>query len=133
MNGPRGGNGTGGNGADSYQKGGNQGDGTGNGDKGVNGGDPNGTRYDGPRRVGARIYNLQGKTFQDDITLNGKIILDVLVNAKGEYVSSTFYPKGSNITDAKHLRIAQRRAAELDYGKYSEGSRQLLTIVFKVN
>ena len=133
MSGPRGGNGTGGNGADSYQKGGNQGDGNGSGDKGVNGGDPNGTRYTGtPRRIGAKIYQIPSKSFEDDFKESGTVVLDIVVNASGKLVSATYQPQGSSITNRNQIEIAKRRASELDYPKYDGGFRQKISMNFQV-
>ena len=133
MNGPRGGNGTGGNGADSYQKGGNQGDGTGNGDKGVNGGDPNGTRYTGtPRRISAKIYQIPSRSFEDDFKESGTVVLDIVVSASGKLISATYQPQGSSITNRNQIEIAKRRAAELEYPKYEGGFKQKISMNFQV-
>ena len=133
MSGPRGGNGTGGNGADSYQKGGNQGDGNGPGDKGVNGGDPNGTRYTGPRNIGSiKVINIPPQNYEDDFSESGKVMLDIVVNADGKLTRADYQPKGSTITNRNQIEIAKRRAAQGTYPKYDGGFKQTIQVNFTV-
>jgi hypothetical protein len=129
----RGGNGTGGNGADTYKAGTGEGIAGGNGDQGRVGGSPTGTSYTGqPKRLGARIVSIPTKSFEDDFKESGKVMLDIVVNENGRLVSATYQPRGSSISNRNQISIAQRRAAELDYPKYEGGFRQTLQFDFQV-
>ncbi|HEX2536069.1 MAG TPA: hypothetical protein VHK69_20145, partial [Chitinophagaceae bacterium] len=71
-----GGTGNGGNGADRYEPGGNQGIAGGTGDQGRPGGDPNGRAYSGtPRNLASRIVSIPPQSFVDDFKESGKIML----------------------------------------------------------
>lgn len=129
-----GGNGTGGNGADDYKPGGNQGIAGGTGDQGVVGGNPNGTRYSGtPRNLGVRIINIPSQSFEDDFNESGKIALDIQVDANGKLVSASYQVSGSTLPrSSKQYSIALRRAREIAYPKYEGGFKQKLTMKFDV-
>lgn len=133
MTGVRGGTGSGGNGADTYQPGGSEGNGSGSGDKGVPGGNPNGTAYTGtPRRLGARVVSIPPQNFEDDFKESGKVILDVVVNENGKLVSATYQPRGSTITNRKQIEQARRWASQITFPKYEGGFRQPLEVAFTV-
>jgi hypothetical protein len=128
-----GGQGNGGNGADSYSKGGNEGIAGGTGDQGRPGGDPNGGSYTGaPRRLGIRTVSFPTQNFEDDFEESGKIALDIVVDANGNLKSATFQPKGSTLSNRKQINIAIRRANEIPYPKYEGGFRQTIIVDFKV-
>jgi hypothetical protein len=130
-----GGNGNGGNGADRYDPGGNQGINGGNGDQGRPGGDPNGRNYTGtPRNMGVRVINIPAQRFEDDFNEGGKIALDVVVDANGKLVSASYSVNGSTLPKAsKQYSIALRRAREIPYPKYDGGFKQKLSFSFDVN
>ena len=133
MNTTRGGNGSGGNGAESYQKGTGEGIAGGKGDQGVPGGSPNGKVYTGtPRSLGIRVVNMPSASFEDDFNENGVVALDITVNDNGRLVSSSFQPRGSTISSRSQIDIAKRRAGQLQYPKYEGGFTQTIKFEFKV-
>lgn len=128
-----GGQGNGGNGADSYSPGGSEGIAGGTGDQGRPGGDPNGRSYTGtPRNLGIRTVSFPAQNFEDDFDESGKIALDIVVDANGKLKSATFQPKGSTLSNRKQIDIAIRRAYEIPYPKYEGGFRQTIIVDFKV-
>lgn len=130
-----GGNGNGGNGADRYDPGGNQGIAGGTGDQGRPGGDPNGRNYTGsPRSIPIRVINIDAQRFEDDFNEGGKIALDVVVDANGKLLSASYSVSGSTLPkSSKQYSIAQRRAREIRYPKYEGGFKQKLSFSFDVN
>jgi hypothetical protein len=130
-----GGNGNGGNGADRYDPGGNQGIAGGNGDQGRPGGDPNGRNYTGaPRNIGVRVISIPAQSFEDDFKEGGKIALDIVVDANGKLVSASYSVSGSTLPkSSKQYSIAQRRAREIRYPQYDGGFKQKLSFSFDVN
>lgn len=129
-----GGNGNGGNGADSYKPGGNEGIAGGNGDQGRPGGDPNGKNYTGaPRNFGVRVLSIPNQAFEDDFNQNAKIAMDIVVNDDGKVVSATYQPKGSTGTATDKMKdIARRRAFELKFPTAEGGQRGTVIFNFKV-
>jgi hypothetical protein len=129
-----GGNGNGGNGADSYKAGGNEGIAGGNGDQGRPGGDPNGRNYTGtPRNFGVKVLSIPNQTFEDDFNQNAKIAMDVVVNEAGKVTSATYQPKGSTGTATDKMKdIARRRAFELKFPTSDGGQRGTVVFNFKV-
>lgn len=133
MTSTRGGSGSGGNGAETYQKGTGEGIAGGRGNQGVPGGSPNGTNYTGtPRNVGVRVVGIGGKNFEDDFNESGVVLLDIVVDANGKIISSSFQPRGSTLSSRAQIDIAKRRARELDYPKYPEGAKTTVKFEFKV-
>ncbi|MBD0297912.1 MAG: hypothetical protein ICV84_22405 [Flavisolibacter sp.] len=109
-----GGNGNGGNGADRYEKGGNEGIAGGTGDQGRPGGDPNGRAYSGtPRNFGVKVFNIPAQSFEDDFNENAKIAMDIVTDGNGKVISATFQPRGSTTSNRQMIDIARRRAFEL--------------------
>lgn len=109
-----GGNGNGGNGADTYKPGTGEGVAGGSGDQGRPGGSPNGTSYTGaPRNFGVRVLNIPAQSFEDDFNENAKIAMDVVTDANGKVVSATYQPRGSTTSNPQMVSIARRRAYEL--------------------
>jgi hypothetical protein len=128
-----GGNGNGGNGADTYKPGGNEGVAGGVGDQGRVGGNPNGTSYTGtPRNLGIRTVNIPSRSFEDDFKESGTVALDIVVDENGRLSSASYQPAGSSITNRSQIEIAKRRAAELSYPKYAGGFKQRITMNFQV-
>lgn len=130
----KGGNGNGGNGADSYKPGTGEGIAGGAGDQGRVGGSPTGTSYTGaPRRIGTvRTVSIPTKDFQDDFKESGKVMLDISVDEDGRLLSASYQPRGSSISNRSQIAIAQRRAGELNYPKYPGGFKQTLQFDFQV-
>ncbi|TCJ19132.1 hypothetical protein EPD60_01585 [Flaviaesturariibacter flavus] len=129
-----GGTGTGGNGADTYKPGSNEGIAGGNGDQGRPGGDPNGKAYTGtPRRLGAQVISMPTQTMQDDFRESGKVVLDVTVSAAGQLVSAVYNPRGSTLPrSSRQAQIALQRARELRFPKIDGGFRQDIQFSFTV-
>ena len=129
-----GGNGNGGNGADSYKPGGNEGIAGGNGDQGRPGGDPNGRNYSGaPRNFGVKVLSIPNQTFEDDFNQNAKIAMDIVVNENGKVVSANYQPKGSTGTATEKMKdIARKRAFELKFPTSDEGQKGTVIFNFKV-
>lgn len=109
-----GGNGNGGNGADTYKPGSGEGIAGGSGDQGRPGGDPNGRNYSGtPRNFGVKVLNIPAQSFEDDFNENAKIAMDITTNADGKVVKAEYQPRGSTSNSRNLIDIARRRAFEL--------------------
>lgn len=109
-----GGNGNGGNGADTYKPGTGEGIAGGSGDQGRPGGSPNGGSYSGtPRNFGVKVLNIPAQSFEDDFNENAKIAMDIVTDANGKVVSATYQPRGSTTSNPQMVSIARRRAYEL--------------------
>ena len=129
-----GGNGNGGNGADSYKPGGNEGIAGGNGDQGRPGGSPNGKSYTGsPRSFGVKVLSIPNQSFQDDFNQNAKVAMDIEVDESGKVSSATYQPRGSTTADRKYIDIARRYAFQLKMGSVDGGQRGTVIFNFKVN
>ncbi len=132
------GNGTGGNEADSYQKGGNQGIAGGSGDQGKPGGDPDSKNYTGNGGTGSSgvviSKGLTGRkitrlpSFEDDFNENAKVAVDIRVDAAGKVISAVFQPRGSTTSNANLKSIATRKAMQLKFS--AGGDEQIGTIIF---
>jgi outer membrane biosynthesis protein TonB len=118
------GTGTGGNDADSYKKGGNEGIAGGNGDQGRPGGDPDAKNYTGGGRGNSNISvrGLQGRrisrypTFTDDFNKNAKVAVDIKVDESGTVIEAVYTPRGSSGTaDASMIALALRKAREVKF------------------
>jgi hypothetical protein len=130
-----GGNGNGGNGADTYKPGGNEGIAGGNGDQGRPGGDPNGRNYSGtPRNLGVKIVNMPSQSFEDDFNESGTIVLEVVVDENGKLTSATYHQSGSTLPkSSKQYTAAVRRAtSDVRWPKMEGGFRQRVSFNFKV-
>ncbi len=132
------GTGTGGNDADSYKKGGNQGIAGGHGDQGRPGGDPNSGNYTGNGgrgNSGVTISRgLQGRrftslpSFTDDFNENAKVAVDIRVDESGKVVSAEYQPRGSTTSDASMKAIAIRKAMQIKFN--SGGDESVGTLIF---
>jgi hypothetical protein len=128
-----GGNGNGGNGADTYRPGGNEGIAGGTGDQGRPGGDPNGRNYSGtPRSFGVKVLSIPNQTFEDDFNQNAKVAMDIVVDDNGKVTSATFQPRGSTTSDRKYVDIARRSAFQLKMGSVDGGQKGTVVFNFKV-
>lgn len=130
------GTGTGGNEADSYRKGGNEGIAGGTGDQGRPGGNPDSDNYvGGGNGSGVMISRgLQGRritglpAFEDNFNQNAKVAMDIKVDASGKVTSATYQPRGSTTSDPNYKEIARRKALQIKFNG-SEGE-SVGTIVF---
>ncbi len=128
-----GGNGNGGNGADTYKPGGSEGIAGGVGDQGRPGGDPNGRKYDGPRKnFGVRVLQISDQSFEDDFNENAKVAMDVEADAGGRVTNATFQPRGSTTSSRNLIEIARRRAFQLKLGSSDGGQKGTVIFNFKV-
>jgi len=129
-----GGNGNGGNGADTYKPGTGEGIAGGNGDQGRPGGNPNGKSYTGaPRNFGVREFSIPSQSFEDDFNENAKIAMDIEVDGNGKVTSATFQPRGSTTSNRQMVEIARRRAFQLKLPGSDGGQRGTVIFNFKVN
>jgi hypothetical protein len=132
------GTGTGGNNADDFKPGGNQGIAGGKGDQGAPGGDPNATNYaggGGHGNSGVTISRgLSGRhitgmpSFTDDFNENAKIAVDIHVDANGNVTDADYQPRGSTSGDASLIAIAKRKARLVKFN--SGGDESVGTLVF---
>jgi outer membrane biosynthesis protein TonB len=135
------GSGTGGNDADSYKKGGNQGIAGGNGDQGRPGGDPDANNYTGGGRGNSSISvrGLQGRkisrypSFSDDFNTNAKVAVDIRVDESGVVLEAVYNPRGSSGTaDASMKALALRKAKEVKFNPGDIASSGTLIFNFTV-
>jgi hypothetical protein len=128
-----GGNGNGGNGADTYKPGSGEGVAGGSGDQGRPGGNPNGKSYSGtPKSFGVRVLSIPNQTFEDDFNENAKVAMDIIVDDNGKVTSATFQPRGSTTSDRKYVDIARRSAFQLKMGSVDGGQKGTVIFNFKV-
>jgi hypothetical protein len=123
------GTGTGGNGADDFKPGGNQGVAGGRGDQGAPGGDPNSTNYSGGGHGNSGIValgNLKRRriislpSFTDDFNQNGTIMLTVHVDESGSVVSAEYRLGGSTTSDRSLIDIAIRKVKQIKFAAGDE-------------
>ena len=134
------GDGTGGNDADHFKPGGNQGIAGGKGDQGQPGGDPNSTNYKGGGHGNgiAIIGGLQGRrisstpSFTDEFNENAKVAVDIHVDAAGNVTSAEYQAKGSTTADASLKAIAIRKAHQVKFNTGSDESSGTIIFNFKL-
>lgn len=129
-----GGNGKGGNGADDYSRGGNQGVAGGTGDQGQPGGNPNGTAYNGaPKNFGMKVLSIPPQSFEDDFNQNAKIAVEIVVDEGGRITSAALTSKGSTGTATPQMKAtALRLARQLKMGSSDGGQKGIVVFDFKV-
>lgn len=128
-----GGNGNGGNGADTYKAGTGEGIAGGTGDQGRVGGVPGGKDYSGtPKNFGVRVLQIQDQSFEDEFNENAKIALEVTADANGKVTSAIFNLKNSTTNNRKLIDIAQRKANLLKLGSSDGGQKGIVIFNFKV-
>jgi hypothetical protein len=127
----------GGNDADNYKPGGNQGIAGGHGDQGRPGGDPNSKNYTGGGKGNSGVSisrGLQGRrinslpSFTDDFSDNAKVALDIHVDGNGAVTAADYQPRGSTTSDAAMKAIAQRKARQIKFN--ATGEESVGTIIF---
>jgi hypothetical protein len=134
------GDGTGGNDADHFKPGGNQGIAGGKGDQGKPGGDPNSTNYSGGGHGNgiAIARGLQGRrisstpSFTDEFNENAKVAVDIIVDASGNVTSADYQAKGSTTADASLKAIAIRKAHQVKFNGGSDESSGTLIFNFRL-
>jgi hypothetical protein len=135
------GNGTGGNDADDYKPGRNQGIAGGKGDQGQPGGNPNSNNYTGGGRGNSGVsisHGLQGRhftslpSFTDDFNDNAKVAVDIHVDAGGNVIDAEYQPRGSTTSDASMKAIALRKARQIRFNANADESVGTLVFNFKV-
>src|SRR5450432_1547343 len=134
------GTGTGGNDADHFKPGGNQGIAGGKGDQGAPGGEPNSTNYSGGGHGNgiAIARGLQGRRisstpyFTDEFNENAKVAVDIVVDAYGNVTSAEYQAKGSTTADASLKAIAIRKAHQVKFNSGSDESSGTLIFNFKL-
>lgn len=131
------GTGTGGNAADDYKPGGNQGIAGGRGDQGRPGGDPNSTNYTGGGHGNSGVSISRGlggrhitgvPSFTDDFNENAKVAMDIHVDANGNVTDADYQPRGSTTSDGNLKAIAKRKAMQVKFN--SGGGESVGTIIF---
>ena len=129
-----GGNGNGGNGADTYKPGTGEGIAGGSGDQGRPGGDPNGTNYSGTRKTfGTKVFSIPNQSFEDDFNQNAKIAVEVIVNDAGKVTSAAVTARGSTGTATQSMKnTALRLARELKFASSEGGQKGVVVFDFKV-
>lgn len=134
------GDGSGGNDADHYKPGGNQGIAGGKGDQGAPGGDPNSTNYKGGGHGNgiAIAGGLTGRhisrtpSFTDEFNENAKVAVDIHVDAAGNVTSAEYQARGSTTADASLKAIAIRKARLVKFNTGSDESAGTLIFNFKL-
>jgi outer membrane biosynthesis protein TonB len=134
------GDGSGGNDADHFKPGGNQGIAGGKGDQGKPGGDPNSTNYNGGGHGNgiAIARGLQGRrisstpSFTDEFNENAKVAVDIRVDAAGNVTSAEYQAKGSTTADATLKAIAIRKAHQVKFNNGSDESAGTIVFNFKL-
>jgi hypothetical protein len=129
-----GGNGNGGNGAETYKPGTGEGIAGGSGDQGRPGGDPNGTNYSGQRKTfSTKVFNIPNQSFEDDFNQNAKIAVEVIVDDAGKVTSAAVTARGSTGTATQSMRnTALRLARQLKFGSSDGGQKGVVVFDFKV-
>ena len=135
------GTGTGGNEADTYKKGGNQGIAGGQGDQGRPGGNPDSDNYTGGGRGNGGVSiskGLQGRritgtpSFQDDFNENAKVSVNIKIDATGKVISAVYEPRGSTTSDAGMIEIAKRKAFQVKFNAGGDESNGTIQFNFKL-
>jgi hypothetical protein len=136
------GTGNGGNGADDFKPGGNQGVAGGHGDQGAPGGDPNSTNYTGGGHGngGVAIHSgLAGRhivrtpSFTGDFNENAKVAVDVHVDAAGNVTSAQYNMMGSTTSLANYKEIAVEKARQVKFNPGSDESVGTLIFNFRIH
>ncbi len=105
------GTGTGGNEADSYKKGGNEGVAGGKGDQGRPGGNPDSKNYEGGGRGNSGVCiarGLEGRfftkvyTYTGEFDTNEKVAVDVKIDKSGNVLSASYQPRGSTTSSSSY-------------------------------
>ena len=137
------GTGTGGNDADDFKPGGNEGIAGGKGDQGAPGGDPNSKNYSGggghgnsgvtiSRGLGGR-HIVSTPSFTDDFNENNKVAIDVHVDQNGNVTSADYDMRGSTTSGGTLIAIAKRKAMQVKFSSGSDESVGTIIFNFKIH
>jgi len=135
------GDGTGGNDADHFKPGGNQGIAGGKGDQGKPGGDPNSTNYKGGGNgngVAIEKKGLIGRnivhtpSFTDEFNDNAKVAVDITIDASGNVTSAEYQARGSTTADGGMKAIAIRKAHQVKFNSGPDESSGTLIFNFRL-
>jgi hypothetical protein len=135
------GTGTGGNEADNYKKGGNEGIAGGRGDQGAPGGNPESDNYKwgGTGNSGVALSRgLSGRrimrtpSFEDDFNENAKVAVDIRVDVAGNVISAEYQPRGSTTSDPNLKAIALRKAKQVKFNPGNAESAGTLQFNFRL-
>jgi hypothetical protein len=131
------GTGTGGNAADDFKPGGNEGIAGGRGDQGAPGGNPNSTNYTGGGHGSGGVSISRGlagrhitgtPAFTDDFNENAKVAVDIHVDAAGNVTDVDYQLRGSTTSDGNMVAIAKRKARQV---RFNPGEGESVgTIIF---
>jgi hypothetical protein len=136
------GTGTGGNEADDYKPGGNQGIAGGRGDQGAPGGNPNSNNYTGGGRGNSGVSISKGlggrkitgtPVFTDEFNENAKVAVDVHVDGNGNVTEAEYQLMGSTTSASNFKEIARRKAKQVKFNATGEESVGTITFNFKVH
>jgi len=135
------GTGTGGNEAETYKKGGNEGIAGGRGDQGAPGGNPESDNYQGGGSGTSGVAKLRGlsgrsitriPSFEDDFNENAKVAVDIKVDAAGNVTSAEYQPRGSTTSNPTLKAIALRKAKQVKFNAGSDESSGTLQFNFRL-
>ena len=136
------GTGNGGNDADDYKPGGDQGIAGGHGDQGKPGGDPNSTSYTGgghgnsgvaiSRGLAGRHF-ISSPTITDEFNENAKVAVDIHVDGNGNVTEADYQPRGSTTSDANYKAIAKRWALKQKLNATGGESEGTIIFNFKIH
>ncbi len=136
------GTGTGGNDADDYKPGGNQGIAGGQGDQGAPGGNPNSNNYTGGGRGNSGVSISKGlggrkitgtPVFTDEFNENAKVAVDVHVDGNGNVTEAEYQLMGSTTSASNFKEIARRKARQVKFNATGEESVGTIVFNFKVH
>lgn len=136
------GTGNGGNGADDFKPGGNQGVAGGHGDQGAPGGNPNSNNYTGGGHGNSGVVisrGLNGRritgtpSFTDDFNENAKVAVDIHVDAGGNVTDASYQPRGSTTADDRMKSIAIRKAKLVKLSAGTDESVGTIVFNFKIH
>ncbi|PWT73964.1 MAG: hypothetical protein C5B59_12115 [Bacteroidetes bacterium] len=135
------GTGNGGNDADDFKSGKNQGIAGGKGDQGQPGGNPNSNNYVGGGKGNSGVSitrGLQGRkftklpSFTDDFSENAKVAVDIHVDPSGNVTSADYQLRGSTTSAANYIDIAVRKARQIKFNAGSDESVGTIVFDFRV-
>jgi hypothetical protein len=136
------GTGKGGNAADDFKPGGNEGVAGGRGDQGAPGGNPNSTNYTGGGNGSGGVTISRGlagrhitgvPSFTDDFNENAKVAIDIHVDAAGNVSDVDYQMRGSTTSEANMVAIAKRKARQVKFNPGNDESVGTIIFNFKVH
>jgi hypothetical protein len=135
------GTGNGGNGADDFKPGGNQGVAGGHGDQGAPGGDPNSNNYTGGGHGNSGVVISRGlagrhilrvPTFTGDFNEPAKVSIQVHIDENGNVMSAEYDMRGSTTSASNYVSEAKQKAMLIKFDTGPGESVGTLTFNFKL-